>query len=268
LALVAFAAKYLRAEVADGALVPLVPQSALHRWLVGELEDWPLRRRQRLAVLAPRGSAKTTWSTFAYPLWAAVYRQEPYVILTSDTGDQAHGYLEAVRRELESNEALARDYPSVCGAGSVWRGGRIRLKNGVVIEAYGTGAKIRGRQSGASRPSLIILDDPQNKEHVVSALMRERTWQWLARDVLNAVSPRTNVLALGTALHRDGIMCRLQTPEFGTGWRVKVFQSITQWPTRMDLWQQWQELLQDREDDRREERARLFYLQNRAAMEE
>jgi hypothetical protein len=57
-------------------------------------------------------------------------------------------------------------------------------------------------------------------------------------------------------------------PEFGTGWRVKVFQSITRWPDRMDLWQQWQELLQDHEDENREARARLFYLQNRVAMEE
>jgi hypothetical protein len=200
----------------------------------------------------------------------AVYRQEPYVLLTSDTTDQAYGYLEAIRRELEGNAALARDYPSVCGTGPVWRGGRIRLKNGVVIEAYGTGAKIRGRKSGASRPSLVILDDPQNKEHVISAVQRERTWQWLARDVLNAGSPRTNVLMLGTALHRDGILCRVQTPEYGTGWRVKVFQSIRRWPARMDLWQEWQGVLQDYDLDDIERKARAldFYLEHQAEMNE
>jgi hypothetical protein len=150
----------------------------------------------------------------------------------------------------------------------VWRGGRIRLRNGVVFEAYGSGGRIRGRKAGASRPSLVVLDDPQNKDHVVSAVLRERTWQWLARDVLNAVSPRTNVLVLGTALHRDGILCRLQTPEYGTGWRVRVFQSIAQWPARMDLWREWEALLHDHADPDREARARAFYEQNRVAMEE
>jgi hypothetical protein len=150
----------------------------------------------------------------------------------------------------------------------VWRGGRLRLRNGVVLEAYGTGAKLRGRKSAASRPSLIILDDPQNKDHVLSAVQRERTWQWLARDVLNAGGPRTNVLALGTALHREGIMCRLQSPEFGTGWRVKVFQSIVTWPARMDLWREWEGLLHERENPDREARARAFYERHRGVMDE
>src|SRR5262249_42106780 len=54
LSLADFAAKYLRAETASGALVPLVPQSELHRWLVAELETWEERRGQRLAVLSRR----------------------------------------------------------------------------------------------------------------------------------------------------------------------------------------------------------------------
>jgi hypothetical protein len=54
----------------------------------------------------------------------------------------------------------------------------VRLRNGVVIETLGTGSKIRGRRNRQDRPSLIIVDDPQNEDHVTSAIRRERSWQW------------------------------------------------------------------------------------------
>jgi hypothetical protein len=131
------------------------------------------RRGVRLNVLAPRGAAKSTWSTFAFPLWAALHSLEPYIVLTAETGDQAHKYLDSIRSELELNEELADQDPHVFGAGPIWRQDRIQLNNGVLIEALGRGTKLRGRKSRQHRPSLIIVDDPQNTEHVQSPLQRE-----------------------------------------------------------------------------------------------
>src|SRR5215471_5366324 len=120
-----------------------LPDSSFHRWLVGELETLHARRGTRLAVVAPRQSAKSTWSSFAYPLWCAVAGHEPYIQIVSDSIGQAHLWLEAIQQELEDNALLATDYPHVCGPGPVWRQERLRLRNGVVIEALGTGSKIR-----------------------------------------------------------------------------------------------------------------------------
>ena len=161
---------------------------------------------------------------------AALHGDEKYIVLTSDTGAQAQAYLGDLRELLESNEALLRDYPAAAGRGPLWRGDAIRLRNGVEVAAFGTGGKIRGRKArGLYRPGLIVVDDPQNKDHVISPLMRERSWDWLTRDVLNAGDPETNIVVLGTALHRESIVCRLQkTP----GWRTKVFKSIGQMPAQ------------------------------------
>jgi hypothetical protein len=255
LPLAEWAGRYLRAEAAAGP-VPLVPESALHFFLAEELDRLRTARGRRLGVLAPRGSAKSTWSTLAYPLWCALEGLENYIVLTADTGQQAHKYLDTIRRELETNDRLAAVYPRLAGPGPVWREDRIRLQNGVVIEALGTGTKLRGRKNRSSRPSLIIVDDPQNTEHITSALQRQRTWEWLVKDVCNAGGPQTNIVVLGTALHRECIVCRLQeTP----GWRTAVFRSVVRWPERMDLWREWEGLLHDWEDPDREANARAFY---------
>jgi hypothetical protein len=47
-----------------------------------------------------------------------------------------------------------------------------------------------------------VVDDPQSTEDCISPLLRERSWQWLTKDVLNAGSPERNIVVLGTALHR------------------------------------------------------------------
>ena len=96
-------------------------------------------------------------------------------------------------------------------------------------------------------------------------MLRERSWSWLTKDVLPAGEPSTNVVVLGTALHRECIVCKLQqTP----GWESHVFRSLKEMPRRMDLWAEWEAILHNWEDDRREARARTFYEANRAAMDE
>ena len=252
----AFSKRFLQAEESSGRLVELVPQTELHRTLVKELEALRQVRGKKLCYLAPRGSAKTTWTTFALPLWSACHQYEPFIILTADTSDQAESYLESIKDELLQNEELAEAYPSATGKGPIWRGNRIVLRNGVQMAAYGTGAKLRGRKAGASRPSLIIVDDPQNKDHIVSELQRRRSWEWITKDVLNAGSPDTNYVVAGTALHRECIVCKLdKTP----GWTTQTFKAIQQWPTRMDLWKEWEGILLDWNAADRTEKALAFY---------
>lgn len=238
--------------------------SPFHDWLTGELDGLQRRRGQRRNILAPRGAAKSTWSTVAYPLYCALHGLEPYTVLTSDTGGQASKFLEAIRSELVSNEELRRRYPRLAREGPTWRQDRIQLTNGCMIEALGTGTKLRGRRHRQHRPTLILVDDPQNTNHIISALQRDRSWEWLTKDVANAGGPTTNILVLGTALHRDCIVCRLQrTP----GWQSRLWRAVISWPERMDLWAAWEDQLMDHDNDAREEEARAYYEAHRFEMD-
>jgi predicted phage terminase large subunit-like protein len=240
------------------------PASRFHLWLSAELGKLATTRGVRLNVLAPRGSAKSTWASFALPLWAALHGTESYIILTADTITQAAKYLDAIKLELESNEALGRAYPHATGKGPVWRGDCLRLRNGVMIEAAGTGSKLRGRRNRQDRPSLIVVDDPQNTEHVISPVQRDRSWEWLTKDVCNAGGPATNIVALGTALHRECIVCRLQTTP---GWRSYLWRALESWPTRMDLWREWEAILHDHDNPAHEAEALDFYNHHKGEMD-
>jgi hypothetical protein len=240
------------------------PWSKLHRWLADRLPELHRHRGTRTALVAPRGAAKSTWVSLFLILYEALNGFEPYIMLISETRDQAKLLMEAVKNEIEDNPALRTDFPHVCGQGDVWQQDRIRLRNGVVIEALGTGSKIRGRRNRAERPTLIVVDDPEGEEHINSPTMRGRTWNWFTRAVGNVGTATTNQFVLGTALQRECLVLRLaETP----GWEHRIFRAIETWPERMDLWAQWEEIYQDYYDPDHEAKALKFYRQNQAAMD-
>lgn len=236
----------------------------MHRWLASELSSLDKTRGQRLAVIGPRGNAKSTWSTVCHPLRAACEGIEPYIWIISDTADQAWGHLANLRVEIEDNEALAEAYPHAI-RGAKCRAASITLGNGCLIEALGTGQKIRGRRKGASRPSLVILDDPENDEQVRSPTQREYHWNWFNDALLKAGTKTTNFIVLGSALHRDSLLMQLTR---NPGWKAKKFSSIESWPTNMQLWAEWEEIYCNVENPNKNADAQAFFEANIEQMTE
>ncbi|MCS7237916.1 MAG: phage terminase large subunit [Thermoguttaceae bacterium] len=241
-----------------------LPPSPMHRWLAAQLLWLVDHRGSRLNVLAPRGSAKSTLATFAFPLWLALHQKESYIWIVSETRRQAWAHLEHVKHELTTNPQLLDDYPQAAGRGPVWRAGFVVLKNGVTLEGLGVLQALRGKRRLAHRPSLIICDDIQNDRHVLTPEGRDRTRQWFFATLLPAGSPRTNVIHLATALHPEALALELLTRP---GWRSKVFRAIQSWPLRMDLWQQWEKIYTAPNDPAAAAKARAFYLAHQAEMD-
>ena len=214
-----------------------LPPSDMHCWMAEQLDAALRTRGTKINVLGPRGGAKSTIGTLALPLRAAVECQENYIWIVSDTKNQACAHLENIKAELLDNRRLAADFPDAVGRGLVWRGNSIVLRNGVTIEAFGTGQRIRGRRRRQHRPTLIVCDDLQNDGHIRSPSQREHSRDWFHGALLKAGTARTNVVNLATALHRDALAMQLhRTP----GWISRIFKAIVRWPENMSLWQQWE----------------------------
>jgi predicted phage terminase large subunit-like protein len=213
------------------------PPSNMHRWMAKQFDAARAQRGTKINVLGPRGGAKSTIGTLALPLRAALERRENYIWIVSDTKHQACAHLENIKAELLDNPRLAADFPDAVGRGLVWRGNSIVLRNGVTIEAFGTGQRIRGRRHRQHRPTLIVCDDLQNDGHIRSPLQREHSRDWFHGALLKAGTARTTIINLATALHRDALAMQLhRTP----GWTSRIFKAIVRWPTNMSLWQQWE----------------------------
>ena len=61
---------------------------------------------KRIAIAAPRGFAKSTVVSLVYVLWKVLSGQSKFVVIVSDTYAQSKNFLDAIKRELESNQVL------------------------------------------------------------------------------------------------------------------------------------------------------------------
>jgi predicted phage terminase large subunit-like protein len=239
------------------------PPSAMHRWLAGQLSAMQQARGTKLNCVAPRGSAKSTLGTLAYPLRMALEGKEQYIWIVSDTAPQADALLDHLRQELESNEELAEEYPHAVGRGRIWRRNRLVLRNGVCIDALSTGQRVRGRRYRQYRPSLVICDDLQNDQQMESARTRGKSRQWFQSALLKAGNKQTNIVHLATALHRDALAMELERKP---GWTSRTFAAIERWPDNMLLWDQWEAIYCDSQHGDGRQAARAFYEQHRDEM--
>ena len=244
-----------------------LPPGGHHKRLSRDLIKWSEERRIRAALKAPRDSAKSTFLTFLLPLWSVCESKEDYILILADTYTQAVKHLKGIQFELANNERLRDVYPHACGKGPEWNNAGILTRNGVRIEPLGTGQKVRGRRELANRPTLIIIDDPEGDEASLSKLRRQSTRDWATKGVFKAGGPTTNIIIAGTVVHRECLVAHCAAMP---GWRRLTFRSIRTWPTRMDLWDSWEQILCDNtiSTEAADQKARDFYLQKKPEMEE
>lgn len=216
--------------------------SKLHEDLFVSLPDMIAQKEgQKRLVIAPRGSAKSTHISQAFPLWCIVTGQKHFICLIMDAFEQAAIMIEAIKAELEFNPRLAYDFPEIVGQGRTWREGVIVTANNIKVEGFGTGKKIRGRRHGPYRPDLVILDDVENDENVESPRQRDKLEKWISKAVLKLgpTDGTMDVLYAGTVLLFDAVIVRFSKKP---SWQVFRYQAMMKWPDRMDLWDQWEEL--------------------------
>ncbi len=213
-----------------------LPVSKAHRWFAKTVEENAERRGFKLNFLAPRGAAKSTLGALAYPLREALEGRESYIWLVSDVRSQAQNHLNNIIKELEENPRIRQYYLEPRKLRWSARSNRVAFSSGVAIECYGTGQKLRGRRERERRPTLIIGDDLQNDDHIVSKTRRERSRRWFFGALLKAGNVKTNVVNLATALHPEAIGWELLS---NPAWVGKSFPAILRFPDAVELWNEW-----------------------------
>lgn len=220
-------------------------------------------RSAKEAKAAPRGESKSTLLTQLNSIWCVVTGRKKFIVIIMDSLDQATMMLEAIKIELEFNPRLFQDFRDSAGQGSTWQAAKAITKNNVLLLAAGSGKKLRGIRHGPHRPDLVILDDIENDENVRNPDIRKKLEEWINKSILKLKGPgqKMDVFYVGTVLHYDSVLNRiLRHPR----WKSKRFQAIIKWPDRMDLWDQWEEILIN---TRSEEKADAFYKKHKIEMD-
>lgn len=251
--------------------------SRMHTEVFKKLATLTENRSSRLAIAAPRGHAKSTIVSLAYVLWSVLYGKERFVLLVSATREQVVLLLKTIKDELQQNSLLLEDFPKICipkgvpGQPKPWRDNRILLPNGAMISAYGAGQGLRGAKNESHRPGLIIVDDIENYELVISEEQRQKLKDWFTGTLLHSGHPGTNVVVVGTVLHHDSLLANLINPDLNHGWTGMLYKAVEEFSDHPNLWDKWSGIFRAREEFNGQtgsEAARQYYESKATSMDQ
>jgi len=179
---------------------------------------------QNVAVAAPRGHAKSTAGTHAFSLASLLFGSDDFALLVSATEALAAGHLANLTRILTDNHDLRTEFGV-----RVLRANETQLvaeAGGREFCVVGKGAEqaVRGLLWHNKRPSLIVVDDLENDEAVMSKERREKLRDWFNNALLPCGADNLRVRFLGTILHMDSLLERLLTDP-DNGWVGRRFRA-------------------------------------------
>jgi predicted phage terminase large subunit-like protein len=168
-----------------------------------------------VAIAAPRGHAKSTAITKCYTLAAVLFRSADFVLLISDTYNQACLFLGEIKRELLQNDDLI----ALFGIKKA-ENGLVEFitdrENDIIVEmedghqfrimALGSEQKVRGLLWNGRRPNLIVGDDLENDEIVMNPERRQKFTNWVYNALLPCLSERGKARFVGTILHMGSFL--------------------------------------------------------------
>ena len=166
-----------------------------HELMIAELEKIESGENNRLMLLLPPGSAKSTYGSVEFPTWYMGRNPENSVIAASNTTDLAERFSRRVRNLCsEKNFRLVFE----CGVSEDYAGaGKWETDRGGEYYAAGVGAAIAGR-----RADLAIIDDPtKSREDADSERSRDKQWEWYVNDLLTRLKPDAAIILIMTRWH-------------------------------------------------------------------
>ena len=210
--------RLIRSDLTAWCVEALAPLSQIparhHRLLIRELEAVSRGEVDRLMILMPPGSAKSTYASILFPVWWLAQHPAATLIAASHTAELAERFGRRVRNLIaEHAGVLGFDLSPDNKAAGRWE----TTKGGEYFAA-GVGGAITGR-----RADLAIIDDPvKSKEAAESEVTRQSTWDWYRNDLYTRLKPGAAVVVIMTRWHEEDLGGHL-IEEMSTGgdrWRV------------------------------------------------
>lgn len=278
-----------------------LPFSKDHELVCAKLEE-VVRHGGQSAIAMPRGSGKTTLCKAAI-LWAVLYGFHKFAVIVSATGPQADEILESLRTTLETNEAIAEDFPEAVYPirfleGStkrhpLYRGQPVNIElssdqiilpripksasSEATIKSVGLTGSIRGMQRTLSsgtvvRPSITLIDDPQTDESARSPGQNDMRERVINNAIQGLAGPgkRMAMLCPCTVIAPDDLADRLLDRKRNPQWQGIRTRMVLRWPGDDGL-KHWEEYIDRLSEGLRQERgngeAVEYYLANREVMD-
>lgn len=163
-------------------------------------------------ICAFRSSSKSTLMTLSFPIFSILGApQKKFILILSQTQQQARLHLTNIRRELEANEILRKDLGPFREETDEWGSTSLVIpQQNARITAASSEQSIRGIRHGAYRPDLILADDVEDSTSVKTKEGRDKTYDWLTSEVIPCGDVNTRIVIVGNLLHEDSLLMRMK----------------------------------------------------------
>tara|TARA_R110002020_G_scaffold128392_3_gene287756 strand:+ start:4931 stop:6424 length:1494 start_codon:yes stop_codon:yes gene_type:complete len=198
-------------------------------------------KKRRVAIAAPRGTAKSTTTTLVYPLWRAAFKksnEDLFIVIISESQAQSINFLSRIKYHLGNSDQFRGLFGDMGPeTAQRWTHTDIILANGTRIVAVGTGQRVRGFLQGDTRPNLIIVDDFESELNANTPEARAKNKKWMTEAVIPSLSDEGKIAMIGTVISED---CFLYWIKDSTAWNVLWYSIINDeneslWPERFPL---------------------------------
>lgn len=220
---------------ATDALAPWGQRPAEHHLLLlSRLERVAQGGIDRLMVLMPPGSAKSTYASVIFPAWWLATQAGGRMVAACHTESLGAHFGRRVRALLAERDAgaLARDDRAAT---------RFATAAGASYFATGVRGPLMGR-----RADLIVIDDPiKSQAEADSPAARDALWDWFRADLTTRLSPGGRIVLVMTRWHEDDLAGRLLAG--GDGWSRLRLPALAEAddplgrPEGAPLWPQWED---------------------------
>ena len=194
--------------------------------------------KRRVAIAAPRGTAKSTTTSLIFPLHKVAFKrsdEDLFIVIISESQAQSINFLSRIKYHLTMSRQFKKIFGDMGGGTAKrWTNNDIILANGTRIIAVGTGQRVRGFIEGDTRPNLIIVDDFESELNANTMEARAKNRKWMTEAVIPSLSDDGKIVMIGTVISED---CFLYWVKASEAWHVQWYaiwdeEEESIWPQR------------------------------------
>jgi len=206
--------------------------------LLSELEHLSNGFSDRLMILMPPGSAKSTYASVLFPAWWFTQHPLSSIITASHSAALASHFSRRVQALIIEKAAyLGFSVARAQRSAETWS-----TTNGGNYFSIGVRGAITGR-----RADLIVVDDPvRSQADAESARQRDYLWEWFKADLITRLRPGGKVVLIMTRWHPDDLAGQLLT-RARSQWRVLRLPALAEADDPLHrsegepLWPEWED---------------------------
>lgn len=159
-----------------------------------------------------RELSKSTRTMFEV-LYLVLTGKKRYVLMISNSQDNAERLLMPYKGNLEANQRIIHDYGVQELPGS-WTIGEFTTRKAAAFRALGAGQSPRGSRNEEARPDVILFDDIDTDEECRNPDIIEKKWRWIEDAAIptRSISRHTTIIFCGNKIATD--CCVTRAAEF------------------------------------------------------